>query len=172
MLQLIHEIKQLKGNSKGIIFICAFRTSNFFTKTRSLKIFGFPIRIVYKILFQWVLGIDIDDTTKIGFGFNVYHGQSLIINSGTIIGRNVIIRHNTTIGIAKEGGNCPIIGDNVTIGANTVVIGDIKIGNNSIIGAGSVVIRDVPEYTVVAGNPAKIISTIYEITMISNHKLE
>ena len=162
MAHLIYEIKKLKGNSKGIIFICAFRISHFFTKNKILKILGFPIRLLYKILFQWVLGIDIDDTTKIGFGFNVYHGQSLIINSATIIGKNVIVRHNTTIGIAKEGGNCPIIGDNVSIGANAVVIGNIKIGANSIIGAGSVVIRDVPQNAVVAGNPAKIINIIYE----------
>lgn len=162
MILLIKEIKQLQGNSKGIIFITAFRTSSFFTNTKFLKIIGLPIRVSYKILFQWVLGIDIDDTTKIGIGFNVYHGQSLIINRGTIIGKNVIVRHNTTIGIAKEGGNSPIIGDNVTIGANTVVIGDIKIGNNSMIGAGSVVIKDVPENAVVAGNPAKIININYE----------
>ncbi len=154
---LVKEIKELKGNSKGVIFIIFFRLSNFFTKSKFLKILGFPIRIVYKILFQWILGIDIDDSTKIGFGFNVYHGQSLIINRDTIIGNNVTVRHNTTIGIAKEGGNCPIIGDNVTIGANAVVIGDIKIGNNSVIGAGSVVIRNVPENSVVVGNPAKII---------------
>ena len=132
MNSIFYEIKQLKGNSKGIILICAFRASNFFTKTRILKILGFPIRLFYKILFQWVLGIDIDDTTKIGFGFNVYHGQSLIINSNTIIGKNVIVRHNTTIGNAKEGGSCPIIGDNVSIGANAVVLQNVPQGKTAI----------------------------------------
>lgn len=159
---LIKEIKMLKDNTKGMVFISAFRISSFFTKSKILRILGFPIRILYKIVFQWLLGIDIDDTTKIGFGFNVYHGQSLIIHRDTIIGKNVTVRHNTTIGVAKEYGSSPIIGDNVTIGSNTVVIGDIKIGNNSIIGAGSVVIRDVPENSTVVGNPAKIIRTAHE----------
>ena len=81
MISIINEIRFLNGNSKGIIFICAFRISHFFAQNKILKILGFPIRLFYKILFQWVLGIDIDDTTDIGFGFNVYHGQSLIINN-------------------------------------------------------------------------------------------
>lgn len=162
MFLLIQEMKLLKNNTKGMLFIGAFRISHFFSKTKTLKILGFPIRLLYKILFQWILGIDIDDTTKIGFGFNVYHGQSLIINRQTIIGKNVTIRHNTTIGNAKEGEKCPVIGDNVNIGANTVVIGDITVGNNSVIGAGSVVIKNVTANSVVAGNPAKLINTNYE----------
>lgn len=159
---LVKEIKELKGNSKGVIFIIFFRLSNFFTKSKFLKILGFPIRIVYKILFQWIFGIDIDDSTKIGFGLNVFHGQSLIINKNVVIGNNVIVRHNTTIGVARENGKCPIIGNNVNIGSNSVIIGDIRIGNNSIIAAGSVVVKDVPECSIVAGNPAKIIKKINE----------
>lgn len=54
-----------------------------------------------------------------------------------------------------------IIGNNVNIGADTVIIGDVKIGKNAIVGAGSVVIRDVPENVTVAGNPAKIIKSNY-----------
>jgi acetyltransferase-like isoleucine patch superfamily enzyme len=50
-----------------------------------------------------------------------------------------------------------VIGKNVWIGANSVILPGVKIGDNSVIGAGSVIIEDVPAYSVAAGNPAKII---------------
>jgi putative colanic acid biosynthesis acetyltransferase WcaB len=147
----------MASNTKGSIFIFFFRLSSFFVKNRFLKIIGFPVRLLYKVLFQWVLGIDIPDQTKIGKGFDVYHGQGLIINSATIIGENVMVRQNTTIGNSKGGGGAPVIENNVIIGANSVIIGEIVIGENSIIGAGSVVVKNVPRNVIVAGNPAKLI---------------
>tara|TARA_R110000868_G_scaffold1670_2_gene13462 strand:- start:144 stop:596 length:453 start_codon:yes stop_codon:yes gene_type:complete len=147
----------MTSNSKGQLFIYFFRLSSYFNKNKFLKIIGFPIRIFYKFTFQWFLGIDIPDNTKIGKGFNVFHGQGLIINGNTIIGDNVMVRQNTTIGNAKPGGGCPIIENNVQVGANCVIIGDVTIGEHSVIGAGSVVIKDVEKYSLVAGNPAKFI---------------
>lgn len=155
---MIKEIISIKNNTKGRIFLILFRTSSFFLKNRGLKVIGFPIRIFYKLVVQWFMGIDIPDATSIGFGFNVYHGQGLIINKATIIGRNVMVRHNTTIGVATENGLAPRIGDHVVIGANSVIIGNITIGDNSVIGAGSVVIKDVPSNSKAVGNPARIIS--------------
>jgi serine acetyltransferase len=165
MLTIFKEIKKLKGNSKGIFFIIAFRTSNFFSKNIILKIIGFPIRTIYKIFFQWILGFDIPDSTSIGFGFNVYHGQSLIINENTIIGENVIVRHNTTIGNAIKKGGAPIIGNNVNIGTNVCIIGDIKIGDNVKIGCGSIVVKDVPPNCTIVGNPARIIRYMNSINL-------
>jgi len=147
-------------NTKSLYFNFWFRLSNFITKYTVLKIIGFPIRLFYKFHIQWVLGIDIPDTTQIGKNLELFHGQGLVIHSATIIGDNVILRHNTTIGNAKPKGGCPVIGDNVEIGANSVIIGEIVIGDNSIIAAGSVVVKDVPKNVIVAGNPAKIIKIL------------
>lgn len=96
-----------------------------------------------------------------GIGKNAFvlnHPYSTIINAKKI-GSNFTVCQLTTIGNAIHGRNdlVPTIGDNVSIGANATIIGDITIGNNVIIGAGSVVVKDVPDNCVVAGNPAKII---------------
>lgn len=89
------------------------------------------------------------------------HAYSTIINAKKV-GSNFTCRQCTTVGNKIDGRNdlIPIIGDNVTLGANVVIIGDIKIGNNVIVGAGSVVVNNVPDNCVVAGNPSKIIKII------------
>jgi len=154
------ELHYLSDNTKGKLFIKSFRFANYFTQTKFRRIFGAPFRIYYKIVFNYVLGFDIPDTTCIGFGFNVFHGQGLIISDKAIIGDYVTVRQNTTIGNARTNGGCPVIGNNVEIGANSVIIGEITIGDNSIVAAGSVLVDNVPSNVVVAGNPAKIIKYI------------
>lgn len=62
--------------------------------------------------------------------------------------------------ILPSGGKCVEIGDNVFIGKKSIILRGVKIGKNSIIGAGSVVTKDVASNTVVAGNPAKVISSL------------
>ena len=50
-----------------------------------------------------------------------------------------------------------IIGNDVWVGANSVILPGVKIGTGAIVGAGSVVTKDVPEYAIVVGNPARIL---------------
>lgn len=69
-------------------------------------------------------------------------GKNLRVGPGVVIGRN--------------DRNFPVIGDNVFIAANSVVIGDLRIGDNVIIGAGSVVTKDLPDNGIYFGNPAKL----------------
>lgn len=158
------------GNSKGLVFVVCFRIAHFFTQNIILYVIGCPIWILYRIVFNWLLGIDIHERTKIGKNFVIWHGMGLVVNPNTIIGNNVTLRNNTTIGNAHHGGKSPVICDGVSIGPNSVVIGDITIGENSIIGAGSVVVKNVDSYTVVAGNPAKIIKRL--IANVSDDKNE
>lgn len=93
-------------------------------------------------------------STKIGKGMRTAHCYATVLNAESI-GDNFSFLHCTTIG--KKEGRRPRIGNNVSLGANVVVLGDITIGNNVTIGAGSVVVKDVPDNAVVVGNPARVI---------------
>lgn len=95
---------------------------------------------------------------SVGGGIYIAHPYATILNAKSI-GKNFTCRQCTTIGNKVDGRNdlIPEIGDNVTLGANVCIIGDIRIGNNVLIGAGSVVVKNVPNNCVVAGNPARVI---------------
>lgn len=112
-------------------------------------------RLVY-IFLRITFSCDIPYSTKIGKNCIFKHdGLGITINSNAIIGDNCQISQNVTIG-GRNGQRPPIIGDNVLIGANALVLGDITIGNNAIIGAGAVCLINVPDNSVVVGNPARI----------------
>ena len=97
----------------------------------------------------------------LGEGCYVAHAYSTYINAKNV-GKNLAIRNCTTIGNKSDNDvdALPVIGDNVSIGANVCIIGDIVIGNNVVIGAGSVVVKDIPDNSIVVGNPGRVIKTI------------
>lgn len=102
----------------------------------------------------------ISKTTKIGKGCFFEHPYATILNAESI-GENFFCIQCTTLG--NKNNARPTIGDNVTLGANVIIIGDVHIGNNVTIGAGSVVVKDIPENSVAVGNPARVIKTLSPI---------
>ena len=85
-----------------------------------------------------------------------FHPYATVINAKKI-GKNFTFRNSITIGNKNnDSQQIPTLGDNVEIGANAVVIGNIYIGNNVIIGAGAVVTKDIPSNSSAVGNPAVI----------------
>lgn len=101
---------------------------------------------------------DIDYRAIIGKNVHFGHrGLGVVIHKDVKIGDNCHIMHGVTIG-GKAGANSgvPIIHDNVFIGINAILLGNIKVLNNSKIGAHAVVLTDVKENSLVVGIPAKM----------------
>lgn len=84
-------------------------------------------------------------------------GRSCIINTGAIVDHECVLGDGVHICPGANLAGCVEVQSYSMIGTGAVILPRIKIGEGAIIGAGAVVVKDVPAYTVVAGNPAKII---------------
>jgi len=100
-----------------------------------------------------VTGVSLPRDVRVGKGFHIIHPEGIRIHSDAVIGNNVGIMHGVTIGTAMKPG-VPVIGDNVFIGANATVIGNIKVGDGARIAANTLVISDVPADATAIGVPA------------------
>ena len=103
------------------------------------------------------------EPTSVVIGKNCQFAHNALgvdIHPEALIGDNSKIVQNVTIGGRSGLTELPVIEDDVVIGANALILGPITIGKGSIIGAGSVVLKDVPPYSVVVGNPGKVIKQI------------
>jgi len=157
---IIQDWKVNKGNAKGRLILVLFRLANFCTSRRLYYYLGFIYLLFYRLVVEWMLGVEIPWNTKIGRNLQLFHAQALVINNKVVIGENCILRHCTTLGNKQLAGGgyslSPIIGDRVDIGSNVCIIGNITIGNDVAIGCGAIVVKNVPENSVARGNPAII----------------
>lgn len=103
--------------------------------------------------------IQIPYSTEIGEGFYIGHSGRIIINPKAKLGKNINIATGVTIGQENRGKRkgSPYISDNVWIGTNSVIVGNITIGTDVLIAPNAYVNFDVPDHSIVIGNPAKII---------------
>ena len=109
----------------------------------------------------------IDDITKIGLGTAIF--QNAIIQRDVNIGMHCIINTNASVDhdciiedyvhVAPSSTLCGNVkvGQGTLIGANATILPNIKIGRWCVIGAGAVLTKNVPDYSMVVGNPGKII---------------
>lgn len=103
-------------------------------------------------------GIELYYGTKIGKGLYLGHPYNITVNANAVLGNNVNLSKGITIGQENRGKRkgSPTIGDNVWIGVNATVVGNIKIGNDVLIAPNSYVNCDIPDHSVVFGNPCII----------------
>ncbi len=107
-----------------------------------------------------ITGIEIHPAAKIGRRFFIDHGEGVVIGATTIVGDDVLIYQQVTLGgTGKERGKRhPTLGNGVIVGAGAKVLGNITLGDYVRVGAGSVVVDDVPEYSTVVGVPGRIVT--------------
>lgn len=118
----------------------------------------FLARLISQIS-RGLTGIEIHPGATIGKRFFIDHGMGIVIGETAEIGDDVMLYHGVTLGgTGKEKHKRhPTIGNNVMIGAGTIVLGPVTIGSNTKIGAGSVVTQDIPANVTAVGSPVRIV---------------
>jgi len=163
---LFQDLAANRGQAKSMFILPFFRFVSLFARQKGNLGWwlGVPFMILYRVIVEYLLCVELIAGTEVGPGLRIEHGYSLVINKQTKIGRNVHFRHCTTLGCVKlpdgSQGPSPVIEDNVEVGANVCIIGGITVGRNAKIGAGSVVVKDIPANSVAVGNPARVVKAL------------
>ncbi|MCJ7934307.1 MAG: serine acetyltransferase [Chryseobacterium sp.] len=150
-------------------YIYIFRKAQKYRKSSAAGLFWRVVLRHYQIKY----GFQIYPETEIGTGLYLGHWGALVINPKAKIGKNCNIAQGVTIGQQNRGKNegFPVIGDEVWIGPNAVIVGGINIGNNVLIAPNAYVNFDVPADSVVVGNPGKIYPTTEATNGYINNKV-
>lgn len=141
------------------LFTPGYRFTYYFRKaSASRTIFG---KLIYYPLFhlaKFRTGIQIPIGTNIGKGMKIAHFGTIVVNPGARIGYNFNIAQGCLVGNAQgKRAGVPTIGNNVFMGANSIIIGGVAIGDNCLIAPGAFVNFDMPDNSIAIGNPAKLI---------------
>ena len=138
----------------GIQAVLLYRVAHF------LWTIGLPYvpRFISYIARQYT-GIDIHPGAKIGDYFFIDHGQGVVIGETAEIGNNVTIYQGVSLGgtSLETKKRHPTLGNNIVVGAGAKLLGPIKIGDNVKIGANSVVTKDIPDNSVCVGVPGRVV---------------
>jgi serine O-acetyltransferase len=118
----------------------------------------FPARLVSQFG-RAMTGIEIHPGATIGRRFFIDHGMGVVIGETTEIGDDVLLYQGVTLGgTGKEKGKRhPTLGNHVVVGTGAKVLGNIHIGDDVKIGAGSVVVHPVPAHSTVVGVPGRVV---------------
>jgi len=168
VLELVREdLRTHDGNllEPGFWAIAVHRLGNWRMGIRP-KILRAPMTLLYRssfTLINWCWGIDLGYTVKLGRRVRIWHHGGIVLTARSI-GDDVVIRHNTTMGIARsdQKSKRPTIQDRVDIGAGACILGDVTIGHDSVVGANAVVVDSFPPGSRIGGVPARSLHSILD----------
>lgn len=146
--------------SPGFRYLLTYRICYSLKRNKIYLFFYYFFRIILHL--QGIkYSMDIPLSMEIGPGFRIDHFGGIWLSPGTKIGKNCSISSNVVMGYIPRGINegVPIsIGDNVYIGPGAKILGSVTIGNDVVIGANTVVTKSIPDGVTVFGIPGRIIA--------------
>ena len=164
-IQVIYEKDPAATNLAEVLF-CYPGLQALISHRIAHKLAYWGIPFIPRLISYWTrifTGIEIHPKARIGRRFFIDHGEGVVIGETTIIGDDVLIYQQVTLGGTgnEHGKRHPTIGNNVIIGAGAKILGNITIGDNTRVGAGSVVVDNVPEHCTVVGIPGRVVQQKY-----------
>jgi serine O-acetyltransferase len=158
------------------IFLCYPGFQAILLHRFSHKLYQWGVPLVPRVLSQvgrFFTGIEIHPGATIGRRFFIDHGMGVVIGETTEIGDDVLLYQSVTLGGTggEKGKRHPTLGNNVVVGTGAKVLGNIRIGDNVKIGAGSVVVHPVPDNSTVVGVPGRVVRVRAEGGMLEHGRL-
>ncbi len=121
-----------------------------------------PFSFLYKVLktiSEVLTGIELPCEATVGRRFRIDHFGGIVISGDAVFGDDCVVRNGVTVGLKNTGHRgAPVLGNRVDIGAGAKILGSIRIGDDVSIGANAVVLTDVPSNSVAVGVPARVLS--------------
>ena len=160
-IKVIYE-KDPAANNLAEVLLCYPGLQALISRRIAHKLAYWGIPFLPRLISYWTrifTGIEIHPKARIGNRFFIDHGEGVVIGETTIIGDDVLIYQQVTLGGTgnEHGKRHPTIGNNVLIGTGAKVLGPIKVGDNSRIAANSVVLKEIPEDSTAVGIPARVV---------------
>jgi serine O-acetyltransferase len=151
----------------GMWAVVGYRFRRWVRTSRMPRLVRLPFTlaaVVAQLGAEVLTGIQLSSAAQIGPGLYVPHSGTTVVGSGSVIGSDCTLAHGVTLGHrggGKDAGRTgnPVVGDRVYIGPGSAIIGPVTVGEDAVIGVGAVVTKSVPARAVVAGSPARVLSS-------------
>lgn len=162
MIEIIEEDRKRWGEKSNLMLLPQFRFLWVKRKCEYWRNRNKIVFMLYRLIYEKYkikYMMDIPARVKIGKGLRIEHIGNIVINPEAQLGENITLLNGVLIGAQNRGDKkgFPCIGNYVWIGTNAIIVGAINIGNNVLIAPGAYVNFDVPDNSIVIGNPGKII---------------